>query len=238
MELVDVWLSNDNYQRSVQYLSYSFRRLDNELFSSFNFVPLRESNLTVSSMFFAGICIRLYPILTIGFNTLTFGLRMKRKIEEWTRGKNQEQSKEYYENIKLDEICSEIIRLKKINLLNKDTIRDYYKFYRRTKLGIDEYFDVEESIEPRYHIGRIEYNEKIQPFKDEIFNKYLDTRNSIEHRGTVEASLKDAYNSLSALYLILKNLSYSGEYFIIVSDIFETIAYPSWSAFYRGAQPS
>jgi len=63
MNLGEVWLSDEENTRKKEYLVYAFERIDSELFSSFNLLPLREINLETSSMLFADICLRLYPLL-------------------------------------------------------------------------------------------------------------------------------------------------------------------------------
>ena len=89
MKLDDVWLSDDVFDRKVDYLAYSFHRIDAELFSAFHLLPFREQNLDVSSMFFADICLRLYPLLTIGFNILTFGNLMKEQVIHWMKSNEE-----------------------------------------------------------------------------------------------------------------------------------------------------
>jgi hypothetical protein len=118
---------------------------------------------------------------------------MKLKIEEWKRGKAQAQFREEMEHIKLETICQELVQLREKNLADEDGIRDYFKFYRRTDLGIEEFFEITGTVKSRPTLGRIKYSEKTTPFEKTNFNKYLDTRNSIEHRGKVEATLRETY---------------------------------------------
>lgn len=220
MELSEIWLSNDDFQRNVDYLSYSFNRIDSELFSSFNILPLKETNLTVSSMFFADICLRLYPLLTIGFNTLTFGLWMQERVTNWIKTKEEGKSTDYISKIKIEDIVNHLYQLKEKNINENDYVRDYFKFYRKTKYGIHNFFDINGTVIPINRLGRIELYQDIKPFDKKDFNKYLDKRNKIEHRGTVEATLKEAFWAFSSLYLILDTASYFGSNIEIDSNIF------------------
>lgn len=220
MELSEIWLNNDDFKRKLDYLTYSFNRIDSELFSSFNILPLREQNLTVSSMFFADICLRLYPLLTIGFNTLTFGFWMRDIVTHWIKTKEEGKSTDYISKIKIEDIVNHLCQLKEKNIINKDHVRDYSKFYRQTEYGINVYFDINGSVSPINRLGRLELDHDIKPFEENDFNKYLDTRNEIEHRGTVEATLREAFWAFSSLYLILDTTSYFGDNIEIDSNIF------------------
>jgi hypothetical protein len=204
---LEIWLSDEDYQRKVEYLVYSYKRLDAELFSSFDYVPLREENLNVSSMFFADICLRVFPNLLIGFNALTFGNKMKNRLLAWKTQKERGDHPNYFKNIEIDDILREIKKIKCKNLENKDGIWDYYNFYKRSNIGIHNYFNLNKTVEPLYHLGRIEYDKRIQPFEGKTFETYIKTRNAIEHRGMVEASLKEAYSAVSALYLVIEHFT-------------------------------
>jgi hypothetical protein len=221
MLLEDVWFSQNEFDRKLNYLLHSFNRIDIDLFSSFSILPLRDQNLTVSSMFYADICLRMYPLLTIGFSTLTFGNWMEEKLTHWIKAKNERHSNDYISKLDLDGITQEIYLLHIKRSKKEDTIRDYYKFYSNEELGIKMYFDLNGSVSPIQRIGRVELAEVVTPFDASVFNKYLETRNEIEHRGGVEATLKQAFWAFSALFLIIQNSIYHSSQCNIDSRIFE-----------------
>jgi hypothetical protein len=162
----------------------------------------------------------MYPLLTIGFNVLTFGNLMQDRLTHWIKNKKEGKSTEFISSINIDSIVENICYLKNKNKINTDTIRDYYKFYKQTDCGINKFFNINDSTSPIIRPGRVELDVDIRPFEGKVFDNYLDTRNSIEHRGTVEASLQEAFWAFSGLYLILNTSFYLGFHIEIKSNIF------------------
>lgn len=133
IELSGVWLGDEEYNKKIEYLAYAYEGVDSELFSSFDILPLRENNLETSSMFFADLCLRLYPLLTIGFNSITFGHPMRDNIKYWTKPKQESTSLDYIKGINIEEITKTILQLRKKNRKSRDNLRDYIEFYRHTE---------------------------------------------------------------------------------------------------------
>ena len=226
MDLEAIFFDYERTIRQVEYLTYNLENLDAELFSSFNINPLREKSLDISSMFYANICLRLYPLLTIAFQVHTFQNVQKRNFEHYI--KTQKDS-EYWEGVNLNDILEKIKILRDLNRENKDNIRDYYKSYRKIDNRIWIYFNMNEKLRPINYVGLIEYEKDIEPFKKEDWNKFLDVRNSIEHRGVIEAKLSNVILGYGGLYLLCKGLcySYGGASYSFKSKIFGDVGYQS-----------
>jgi len=206
----------------LDYLLYSFEKIENELFDSFDILPLREENLHVNSMFYADFCIRTYPILTIGLNLNSFGDRMKETVNVWFQIKN-DHKREF--KINLDEVYREMDILYEKFKTNTDTIRDYYRFFKNQAYFVSV-LDLNHKITPKFHVGKIELEREFHPFEKENWDEYLTIRNSIVHRGKIEATQKVALNSLGCLYTILYHLGYYGLRLRLDSRIFGGFGQP------------
>ena len=135
MELHEIWLEKEEYERRFDYLLYAFDSIEAEVFKSFDINPLRKENLKVTSMFYADVSIRLYPLLTIGFNLLTFGFGMQHNV---TILRQISEDEKLNSEINVEKIESSLVKLKGKNIQNKDTLRDYYKLYDKGELGISK----------------------------------------------------------------------------------------------------
>lgn len=211
MEIHEIWMEKEEYERRFDYLLYAFDSIEAEVFKSFDINPLRKENLDVSSMFYADISIRMYPLLTIGFNLLTFGFGMQRNVNVI---RQVEADEKLSTEINIEKIEASLIGLKGKNIQNKDTLRDYYKLYNKGELAKSIYFSFDhQNVATSYNVGRIEYDEEIRPFTSINWNKYLEIRNSIEHRGGIESTLFNSINAVGALYLMLRQLCFTAPVF-------------------------
>jgi len=210
MEIYEIWMEKEEYERRFDYLLYAFDSIEAEVFKSFDINPLRKENLQVSSIFYADICVRLYPCMTIGFNLLTFGFGMQQQINIIRQFSEEEKL-----NPKIDlvDLESSLIKLKEKNMKNKDTLRDYYKLYAGDDLSNSMYFSLDQNTTASFNVGKIEYDEEIYPFIKKNWYKYLEVRNSIEHRGGIESTLFNSVNALAAVYLMLRRLCFTSPIF-------------------------
>lgn len=222
MEYENLFFTDNQTQRQIDYLIYNIETLDRELFSSFNINPLREIGLDISSMFYANLCLRLYPLITIAFQVHTFNSIYKGRFDRFYQVKKEGT---YWQDIDFDKIIRQLHKLREKNRNDKDHIRDYYKFYAKTDTRIWDYFNLNYSIKPLNHVGLIEYEKEIQPFEENKWNKFLDVRNSIEHRGVIEATLSTVMIGFASLYLLIRGLCYTefGVVHTFSSEIFGDI---------------
>ena len=223
----EFWLSDDEYNRRLDYLLYSFEKIEDELFDSFDILPLREENLNVSSMFYADFCIRTYPIITIGLNLASFGNRMKETIDTWFRMKDDPKLELA---VNLDELHSEMDSLHNKFKTNTDTIRDYYRFFKNKSYFIF-ILDLGHQITLKFHVGKIESEKGCRPFEKNNWEEYLNVRNSIVHRGKIEATQEVALNSVGCLYTILFFLGSHGMRLSVKSNIFGGFGQPTFSPY-------
>jgi hypothetical protein len=206
MEYENLFFTNEQTQSQIEYLVYNIEILDEELFSSFNINPLRKKGLDISSMFYASLCLKLYPLLTIAFQVHTFHNNYKDKFERYYSAKKRG---EFWLDVDLDEIIKQLHKLREKNRKNEDRIRDYYKLYTNIDREIWYNFDLGSKVQPINHIGLIEYDKEIQPFEHKSWNKFLDVRNSIEHRGVIETKLSTVIIGFASLYLLIKGSCYA-----------------------------
>jgi len=222
MEIFDIWIEKEEYERRLDYLLFAFNNIETEVYKSFEIAPLRKSTLDISSMFYADISLRMYSLLTIGFNLITFGFGMQSTYNFIRQMKEEEKDKKIVEGIDIIKIEKELIELKKKNIKNRDTLRDYYLLYLEGEIKKSNYFSFQqEYLTTSFNVGRIEYDEEIHPFNEDQWHNYTDNRNSIEHRGNISSTMLNAINALAALYLLLRKLCFTGPlYRQLKSNIF------------------
>lgn len=206
MELKDVFYSKEKTDRQLEYLFYNYELIESELFDSFTINPLRKAGLSIYSMFYANLCLRLYPLITIAFQTHTYNYSHKKRVEYWIEEKAK---KALSDNITFEQILEKITEIRKKNISNEDYLGDYIRMHKNIDSLLWGDFSLLNCVSPKQHIGKIEYNIELQPFKKKYWGKFMDTRNELEHRGGTETRLEIALNGFACFHALLTSINNS-----------------------------
>lgn len=112
------WLDEEIFENRTEFYFNAVNRQENEFLNYLEYVPLRTVNLAVSSQRLADFMLRIFPLLTIGFNVITFGKGMKRYVNSAQHIFSDSNTQQ--------ELFS---KLKDLYDKNNPYLRDYYKFH-------------------------------------------------------------------------------------------------------------
>lgn len=186
------WLDKDTFENRTEYFFNAVNRLETEFINYLEYVPLRTENLKVSSQRLADFMLRIFPLMTIGFNIITFGDGMKQYVNSAN-------------HIFSDSTIQQELFSKLVTLHNENNpfLRDYYNLHLDRLF--QQYWNIsieEDDLELRKMVGIINYSTKIVPFDHSIWDQTHKVRNEIIHRTRTEASLENVVNGLGCLNLI------------------------------------
>ena len=183
------------YVNNYSFLHLSFERIEQEFLEYFEYVPLEEKHLHVSSMRLADLILKIFPLIGIAYRTITFGTPMKSLIKHLKFNKVSG----------INEFVEKVEKIHQKNESNDDSLWDYYKLLNeditKERAGIS--ILSEKAVSLRTRVGYIHLIKTFQPFTGENWQNIVDTRNEIEHRGKKVASLEESLNTLSCLAILL-----------------------------------
>ena len=199
MSDLDIWINDEEYKRKIEFLYLMYKEVENEFLEYLKYVPLKEDNFNVSSMLLADLIPRIFRYMESSFKALAFGEPMKVFYERDIRFEFQggrELKIELYRDLE--------------NIPEGAGVYDYYTFFsKEDKKYIEKFFRegslTNQKIKPIKHIGLVEYEETIEPFKPEEWNRLRRIRNDIVHNQKMEARLYDVFQALACLAILLDN---------------------------------
>lgn len=147
---------------------------------------------------------------------------MKETVTTWFRVKNEPR---HELGVDLEKLHEEMDALYKQFVAHEDGIRDYYRFFKNQD-HLWSVFNLDHKMSPEFHVGKIEIEKECIPFEKRSWGEYLNVRNSIVHRGKIEATQSVALNSVGCLYSILYHLGFYGMRLSIESNIFRGFGQP------------
>ena len=201
----DAWIDEKNDFKSISHFFRSSYILEEKFLGYLEYVPLRSQNLDITSERLSGYIYEIFPLLTRGFDTLTFGPIMKDFI---TRNIELHFGKEG-ENI-LTEFNTCIKQLYKKRKNNRIELKDYYNFHycNQSKIGFWAHSSFSEYMLYVINIvGILEYNKEVYPFNKDEFQNLRNTRNKIVKRRETECSIKDVLQGLACISAIRERIT-------------------------------
>lgn len=196
-------------QKDFKVISNFFKLsyiLEEKFLEYLEYVPLRKKYLDVTSDRLSGFIYEIFPLMTRGFDSLTFGQIMKDFVK---RNASFQFSKEG-SNI-LIEFNNSIKELYKKRKKNRIELKDYYNFHfnNQSKIVFWPYSCFHDyKLTVRNIVGKLEYYEEIYPFKKNEFKNLRDTRNKIVKRRETECSIKDVLHGMACLSAIRERITY------------------------------
>lgn len=201
----DSWIDKENDFKSISHFFRSSYILEEKFLGYLVYVPLRNQNLDITSERLSGYIYEIFPLLTRGFDTLTFGQIMKSFI---SRNVELHFGKEG-ENI-LTEFDTCIKQLYKKRKNNRIELKDYYNFHycNQSKIGFWPHSCFSDyKLYVRNIVGLLEYNKEVYPFKKDEFQNLRNTRNKIVKRRETECSIKDVLQGLACISAIRERIT-------------------------------
>lgn len=209
------WMNHLDFQRQSSFVFSSYQRLENDILEYFEYVPLREKNLSLTSVRLADFLLRMPPILTKAFKIMTFGFITQNMFDTHLGF--------IPDKIKQEEILKLINDLHEKKKLNEDYLNHYYQFHNNKIVAPYIWrgkLISEREVKLKEIISRIEYDEIIKPFNSKNWHSWIDCRNEIEHRERTEADLEKVLQGLACIYMILERVS-SGTPEYLKSNLFD-----------------
>ena len=204
MEKRDIWIPNEDCHRLTEYVFGAYQRLETDFINYFNYVPLRNNHLHVSSQRLADFIQRTSQLLSKLFRLITFGESMEnylRRAARFVFGYTTE----------YEELLSELYKIYDKKVKNKDYLNYYYKLHNLDKSFIKAFWNGKclsmKEVKFQKRVGILEYNCLTKPFKWENWLSWKNCRNAIEHRDKTEASLKEVLYGIACCAIILENIA-------------------------------
>jgi len=204
LENRDIWIPNEDCHRLTEYVFGAYQRLETDFINYFNYVPLRNNHLHVSSQRLADFIQTTSQLLSKLFRLITFGESMKnylRRAVKFVFGDTTE----------YEELLSELYKRYDKKVKNKDYLNYYDNLHDLDKSFIKDFWNGKclsmKEVRFQQRIGILEYNCVIKPFKWENWLSWKNCRNAIEHRDKTEASLKEVLIGIACCAIILENIA-------------------------------
>jgi len=199
---LDIWIVDEEYDKKIEFLSLMYKEVENEFLEYLKYVPLKKDNFKVSSMLLADLIPRIFRYIESAFKALVFGKPMKAFYERLITL-----------NLSEGELKTELYNDLE-NIPERASVSDYYTFFSKENKEYIKLFFIEgtllnQKIRPIRHIGLVEYEETIEPFKPEEWNRLKRIRNDIVHNQKMDARLYDVFQALACLAILLDK-RYSG----------------------------
>jgi len=217
VKIENIWIDDDDFDRQCEYLLRAYLRLETDFLEYLDYVPCRVEHLNVSSQRLADFILRIPPLLTKSFRTLTFGGKMKGRYEYWLYDPSHGYGEDFNKYVK---------KLKQIYVKkekNTDNLNDYYKLHALNVFTLWGEEDLtKKEIRLKDKVGIIEFTKTLHPFQKKQWFSWKDLRNEIEHRGRTEAKLKDVLYGLAYIITLLeKSYSWKDAFYEFTSGLFQ-----------------
>ena len=193
------WIPENEDYMQISHFFLSSYRIEDEFIKYLSYVPLKKNHFEVSSGRLVEFIYQTFPLLILGFDSLTFGQIMhyylKRNIPLHFNKDNT-----------LYEVYELLRKLYKSRKKNRIEIQHYYNFHNKDieKIG---FWKTTKTLSLRKIVGLIEFDDLIYPLSNDNFQHLKDVRNSVLKRRKLECTLYDVIQGIGLLAVIRERLT-------------------------------